>query len=112
MVIESIEVHGVAVPLAGAYSTSYQSTSEQRSAIVRIVASDGTVGLGNVDPVPGYSEESTEDTLAALAGRSRRPGGINGRHQGPSNRTSCMRLSSIRPAWETSSARTSVGHFA
>lgn len=69
MIIESIEVHGVAVPLAGAYSTSYQSTSEQRSAVVRIVASDGTVGLGNVDPVPGYSEESTEDTLAALAGQ-------------------------------------------
>ena len=69
MVIESIEVFGVAVPLAGAYSTSYQSTDEQRSAVVRITASDGTVGLGNVDPVPGYSEETTEVTLQALAER-------------------------------------------
>lgn len=69
MIIESVEVFGVAVPLLGAYSTSYQSTSEQRSAIVRIVASDGTVGLGNVDPVPGYSEETTEATLQAIVER-------------------------------------------
>ncbi|HMS80669.1 MAG TPA: enolase C-terminal domain-like protein [Burkholderiaceae bacterium] len=69
MIIETIEVFGVAVPLVGAFSTSYQSTSEQRSAIVRLVASDGTVGLGNVDPVPGYSEETTEATLDAIAHR-------------------------------------------
>ncbi len=67
MKIEKIEVFGVAVPLVGAFSTSYQSTDLQRSAIVRITGSDGTVGLGNVDPVPGYSEESTDETLAALA---------------------------------------------
>ncbi len=67
MKIESIEVFGVAVPLIGAFSTSYQSSSEQRSAIVRITASDGSIGLGNVDPVPGYSEESIDETLGALA---------------------------------------------
>lgn len=66
MKIESIEVFGAAVPLIGAFSTSYQSSSEQRSAIVRITASDGSIGLGNVDPVPGYSEDSIEQTLKAL----------------------------------------------
>jgi muconate cycloisomerase len=67
--IESVEVWGVAVPLLGAYATSYQSTHEQRSVVVRLAASDGTIGLGNVDPVPGYSEESTEATLDALVHR-------------------------------------------
>lgn len=66
MKIESVEVFGVAVPLVGAFSTSYQSTHEQRSALVRLTSSDGTTGLGNVDPVPGYSEESIEETLQAL----------------------------------------------
>ena len=67
MKIELVEVFGVAVPLVGAFSTSYQSTHEQRSAVVRLTADDGTVGLGNVDPVPGYSEESIEETLLALS---------------------------------------------
>ena len=67
--IETVEVFGVAVPLIGAFSTSYQATSLQRSAVVRLTASDGTIGLGNVDPVPGYSEESTDETLSALAER-------------------------------------------
>ena len=69
MRIETVEVYGVAVPLVGAFSTSYQATSMQRSAVVRLTASDGTIGLGNVDPVPGYSEESTDETLSALAER-------------------------------------------
>lgn len=69
MRIETVEVYGVAVPLVGAFSTSYQATSMQRSAVVRLTASGGTIGLGNVDPVPGYSEESTDETLSALAER-------------------------------------------
>ncbi len=66
MEIDRIEVFGVAVPLRGAYGTSYQSTDQQRSAVVRLTASDGALGVGNVDPVPGYSEESTEATLRAI----------------------------------------------
>lgn len=69
MRIETVEVFGVAVPLVGAFSTAYQSIDMQRSAVVRITASDGTIGLGNVDPVPGYSEDSTDETLSALAER-------------------------------------------
>src|SRR5690606_17849598 len=69
MRIERIEVFGVAVPLVGAFSTAYKSESIQRSAVVRVTDGDGRVGLGNVDPVPGYSVESIEDTLAALESR-------------------------------------------
>lgn len=64
--IERVEVFGVAVPLVGEYKISHLSQSVQKSAIVRITASGGAVGLGNVDPVEGYSEESTEQTLQAL----------------------------------------------
>lgn len=66
MKIERVEVFGVAVPLVGEFKTSHSAKSAQTSAIVRITASDGAVGLGNVDPTPGYSKETPEDTLEAL----------------------------------------------
>jgi len=69
MKIERIEVFGVAVPLIGEYATSYQSESIQKSVVVRITDNDGRIGLGNVDPVTGYSVESIEETLSALRSR-------------------------------------------
>lgn len=66
LVIERVEVFGVAVPLVGEYKISHLSQSVQKSAVVRITATGGAIGLGNVDPVAGYSEESTEQTLVAL----------------------------------------------
>jgi L-alanine-DL-glutamate epimerase-like enolase superfamily enzyme len=66
MKIDRIEVFGVAMPLVGEFRTSYHGGSVQKSAVVRITADDGAIGLGNVDPVAGYSEESIEDTLQAL----------------------------------------------
>jgi L-alanine-DL-glutamate epimerase-like enolase superfamily enzyme len=66
MKIEKAEVFGVAVPLVGEYKNAYQSKSVQKSAIVRITASDGSVGLGNIDPSPGYSKETIEDNLRVL----------------------------------------------
>lgn len=66
MKIERVEIFGVAVPLVGAFKMAYQSESIQKSAIVRITATGGAIGLGNVDPVSGYSEETVEETLRAL----------------------------------------------
>lgn len=67
MKIERVEVFGVAVPLARPYKTAYgENTSTQKSALVRITASGGAFGLGNVDPIPGYSEASIGETLRAL----------------------------------------------
>lgn len=67
--IERIEIFGVAVPLIGEYKNAYRSKSIQKSAVVRITASGGAVGLGNVDPSPGYSKESIEDSLRVLETR-------------------------------------------
>ncbi len=66
MKIERVEVFGVAVPLIGEYKNAYRSKTIQKSALVRITASGGAVGLGNIDPSPGYSKESIDDSLRVL----------------------------------------------
>jgi L-Ala-D/L-Glu epimerase len=66
MKIERVEVFGVEVPLVGQYKSAYRTNQTQKSAVVRITASDGTIGVGNVDPFPGYSKETIEDTLRCL----------------------------------------------
>jgi L-alanine-DL-glutamate epimerase-like enolase superfamily enzyme len=69
MKIERVEVFGVAVPLIGEYKNAYRSKSIQKSAIVRITATGGAMGLGNIDPSPGYSKETIEDSLRVLESR-------------------------------------------
>lgn len=66
MKIERVEIFGVAVPLVGEYKNAYRSKTIQKSALVRITASGGAVGLGNIDPSPGYSKETIEDSLRVL----------------------------------------------
>jgi muconate cycloisomerase len=68
--IRRVDVFGVAVPLVGAgFRNAYTTKKVQKSAIVRLTAQDGTVGLGNIDPSPGYSVETIEQSLAALRNR-------------------------------------------
>ena len=69
MKIERVEVFGVAVPLVGEYKNAYLTKSVQKSAVVRITASGGVTGLGNIDPTPGYSKEQTADHLEVLRAR-------------------------------------------
>lgn len=65
--IRRVEVFGVAVPLVGpGFRNAYITKTTQKSAIVRLTADDGTVGLGNIDPSPGYSVETIEQSLTAL----------------------------------------------
>jgi muconate cycloisomerase len=66
-VIERVEVHGVAVPLVGSgFKNAYVTKTVQKSAIVRVFTVDGAVGLGNIDPSPGYSAETIDESLGAL----------------------------------------------
>lgn len=66
--IVKVEVVGVEVPLVGAgFKNAYITKTKQRSAVVRITDQDGRVGLGNIDPSPGYSVETIEQSLNALA---------------------------------------------
>lgn len=68
--IAQVEVFGVAVPLAaGGFRNAYTVKTTQRSVIVRLRSSDGAVGLGNIDPSPGYSVETVEQSLEAIRTR-------------------------------------------
>ena len=68
--IARVEVFGVAVPLVGAgFRNAYVTKTVQKSALVRVTDRDGAVGLGNIDPSPGYSVETIEASLAALRAR-------------------------------------------
>jgi len=68
--IERVEVFGVAVPLVGpGFRNAYITKKAQKSAVVRLTAADGSVGLGNIDPSPGYSVETIEQSLTALRDR-------------------------------------------
>jgi muconate cycloisomerase len=68
--IGRVDVFGVAVPLVGpGFANAYVTKKVQKSAVVRVVADDGSVGLGNIDPSPGYSLETVDESLAALRER-------------------------------------------
>ncbi|HEY4374106.1 MAG TPA: mandelate racemase/muconate lactonizing enzyme family protein [Burkholderiales bacterium] len=65
--IAKVEVFGVAVPLVGpGFKNAYITKTTQKSALVRLTAADGSVGLGNIDPSPGYSVETIQQSLAAI----------------------------------------------
>jgi len=66
--IKKVEVYGVEVPLVGAgFKNAYITKTKQRSAVVRITDELGQIGLGNIDPSPGYSVETIEQSLETLA---------------------------------------------
>lgn len=68
--IARVEAWGVAVPLVGeGFRNAYSTRRLQKSVVVRLTADDGSVGLGNIDPSPGYSVETVEDSLAAIRER-------------------------------------------
>ena len=66
-IITKVEVFGVAMPLVGGgFKNAYVTKTVQKSAVIRITDNDGRIGLGNIDPSPGYSAESIEDSLKVL----------------------------------------------
>ena len=69
MTIERVEVLGIAMPLVGEYKNAYLSKSLVKAAVVRITASGGATGCGSIEPTPGYSKDSVEDSLRVLETR-------------------------------------------
>ncbi len=64
--LTEINILHVAVPLIGdGFRNAYANSTLQHSIVVR-VASGGGVGMGNVDPLPGYSSETIAQSLTAL----------------------------------------------
>jgi L-alanine-DL-glutamate epimerase and related enzymes of enolase superfamily len=64
--ISRIEVFRVAIPLIGdSFRNAYGTITRQHSIIVRVSSGEFT-GVGNIDPMPGYSPEPIEDTQRIL----------------------------------------------
>jgi muconate cycloisomerase len=66
LAIRRIEIFGVGVPLIGAFKSATSIGTAQRSVVVRVTAGGGAIGLGNIDPSPGYSKETVEEDLEVL----------------------------------------------
>lgn len=67
LLITAIDVLHVAIPLMGeGFRNVYAANTTQHSIVLRLRTAEGTVGLGNVDPLPGYSSESIGESLTAL----------------------------------------------
>jgi muconate cycloisomerase len=67
--IESIRITLVGVPLIEAFKTAHSTKDIQRSVIVEVRDGAGGLGVGNIDPSPGYSKEPVEEHYRMLRDR-------------------------------------------
>ena len=66
MRITGIEIHPLRIPLKGVFRNAHDTKTRQDSVVVCVRTDEGVTGVGNVDPDPGHSEESFDQTLKAL----------------------------------------------
>ncbi|MCB1739654.1 MAG: mandelate racemase/muconate lactonizing enzyme family protein [Gammaproteobacteria bacterium] len=62
--IDRIEVFGVAMPLAGTFTSGGVSKSVTKCVVVRLTATDGTVGISSIDPASTARSPNTGPELA------------------------------------------------
>lgn len=67
MKITHVDVFHLRVPLKGTFTTSQSTRTHQKSVVIEIHTDKGQTGLGNVDPSPGYSSETSEEIVACLS---------------------------------------------
>ena len=65
MKIERVEVFGVAMPLNGTFTSGGISKDATKCVVVRLTASDGTVGISSIEPSAGTKSPGTAPELAA-----------------------------------------------
>ncbi len=87
MRITGIDIHPLRVPLKGVFRNAHDTKTRQDSVVVCVRTDEGVTGVGNVDPDPGHSEESFDQTLKAL--RTLAPG-LTGRD--PLNLSAALEL--------------------
>lgn len=63
--IDKIEVFGVAMPLAGSFTSGGVTKSVTKCVAVRLTASDGSVGISSIDPSTRAVSPNTAPELAA-----------------------------------------------
>jgi len=87
--IERVEVFGVAMPLVGTFTSAGVSKSATKCVVVRLTASDGTIGISSIDPSSVAKSPHTGPELAAAI-RERLGPAIVG--QDPTNINAIMEL--------------------
>jgi L-alanine-DL-glutamate epimerase-like enolase superfamily enzyme len=63
--IERVEVFGVAMPLVGTFTSAGVSKNAIKCVVVRLTASDGSVGISSIDPSSTAKSPNTGPELAA-----------------------------------------------
>lgn len=66
MKVRDFEVVKVRIPFKKVYKTAHAERTHQESVILKVHTDEGIVGLGNVDPLPGYSNETAEEVVKTL----------------------------------------------
>jgi muconate cycloisomerase len=62
--IERVEVFGVAMPLNGTFTSAGISKQATKCVVVRLTASDGTIGISSIEPSAGAKSPGTAAELA------------------------------------------------
>src|SRR5688572_20888857 len=62
--IDKVEVFGVAMPLAGTFTSGGISKDATKCVVLRLTASDGTVGISSIEPSAGTKSPGTAAELA------------------------------------------------
>src|SRR6476620_636863 len=62
--IDRVEVFGVAMPLAGTFTSGGISKDATKCVVVRLTASDGTTGISSIEPSAGTKSPGTAAELA------------------------------------------------
>src|SRR5258706_3544647 len=62
--IERVEVFGVAMPLSGTFTSAGISKQATKCVVVRVTASDGTIGISSVEPSAAVKSPGTAAELA------------------------------------------------
>jgi muconate cycloisomerase len=63
--IDRVEVFGVAMPLTGTFTSAGVSKNSTKCVVVRLTASDGTIGISSIDPSSTAKSPNTGPELAA-----------------------------------------------
>jgi len=66
MKIVKVEIFPVIVPLKKAAESAHGAATEQGSVVIRITTGGGEYGVGAIDPLPGYDEESMEEIVTTV----------------------------------------------
>src|SRR4051812_17052200 len=70
MKIDRIEAFGIAMPLSGTFTSAGISKQATKCVVIRVTASDGTIGISSIEPSAAAKSPGTAaELLAAIRGR-------------------------------------------